>query len=386
MLTITRKILLLIHNKGVVTYDYKPYTELLDSMKRLNDNVYPLIDYFDSITIIQPLSRAVFQRDEKNIAMVPVKGIYEGSPTRIEARAIVMDGFTGTPTDWHIIDASPTGGSFSASIPVTAGGWYSIQVRPFKGEKPGLTSIVNEIGVGEVFITSGQSNSANYGSPGLTPNHDTVSAWTGNNWRHAYDPQPIASGRGGSPWSRLGDILVERLGVPIAFISTGVGSTKVGQWVPGARYYSRLKSAIDVAGPSGMRAILWHQGESDSIAGTTASAYARSLNSIIGQTRTYAGWEIPWGVALVSYHPSSLADKEEEVRQGHIQVIEGDPLVFAGPDTDTFHTSGWLAGTVHFNAAGLLEHARRWETAIVRQFFTCDSESNKIDDFEMCAD
>ena len=35
-------------NKGVVTYDYKPYTKLLESMKRLNDNVYSLIDYFDS--------------------------------------------------------------------------------------------------------------------------------------------------------------------------------------------------------------------------------------------------------------------------------------------------------------------------------------------------
>ncbi|MDF7807977.1 hypothetical protein P4E94_11050 [Pontiellaceae bacterium B12219] len=34
-------------NKGVVTYDYKPYTELLEPMKQLNDNVYSLIDYFD---------------------------------------------------------------------------------------------------------------------------------------------------------------------------------------------------------------------------------------------------------------------------------------------------------------------------------------------------
>lgn len=34
-------------NKGVVTFDYKPYTELLDEMERLNDNVYSLIDYFD---------------------------------------------------------------------------------------------------------------------------------------------------------------------------------------------------------------------------------------------------------------------------------------------------------------------------------------------------
>jgi hypothetical protein len=34
-------------NKGVVNVDFRPYTELLDDMKRLNDNVYPLIDYFD---------------------------------------------------------------------------------------------------------------------------------------------------------------------------------------------------------------------------------------------------------------------------------------------------------------------------------------------------
>ena len=34
-------------NKGVVTTQYKPYTELLEEMKKLNDNVYPLIDYFD---------------------------------------------------------------------------------------------------------------------------------------------------------------------------------------------------------------------------------------------------------------------------------------------------------------------------------------------------
>lgn len=34
-------------NKGIVTYQYKPYIELLDAMKRLNDNVYALADHFD---------------------------------------------------------------------------------------------------------------------------------------------------------------------------------------------------------------------------------------------------------------------------------------------------------------------------------------------------
>lgn len=34
-------------NKGVVKWDFEPYTELLDEMKQLNDNVWSLIRYFD---------------------------------------------------------------------------------------------------------------------------------------------------------------------------------------------------------------------------------------------------------------------------------------------------------------------------------------------------
>jgi hypothetical protein len=35
-------------NKGIVSYKYEPYIALLQQMKKLNDDVYPLIDYFDS--------------------------------------------------------------------------------------------------------------------------------------------------------------------------------------------------------------------------------------------------------------------------------------------------------------------------------------------------
>ncbi|MCP4262140.1 MAG: agarase [Planctomycetes bacterium] len=35
-------------NKGIIDYRYKPYATLLEDMKKLNNNVYALIDYFDS--------------------------------------------------------------------------------------------------------------------------------------------------------------------------------------------------------------------------------------------------------------------------------------------------------------------------------------------------
>ncbi|MHC4960592.1 MAG: sialate O-acetylesterase [Planctomycetota bacterium] len=347
-----------------------------------------------NLLLTAPKTRAVYQRDDQNIAMVPVEGTYLEPATAIEARTVVMAGYGGTDTGWQVIDASPGGGFFSAALPVSVGGWYSIEVRAFTGSEYGETASVDKIGVGEVFITSGQSNSANYGSPPLTPTHDIVSAWIGGSWRHGYDPQPIASAGGGvqtgSPWSRLGDILVDRFGCPIGFVSVGIGATRVDEWVPGAptNYYSRIQSAISSMGVNGMRSILWHQGESDSLASTSAAAYANRLNSIITQSRADAGWDVPWGVALASYHPSSTPAQEAPVRTGQELVIAGDPLVFQGADTDDFHNLGYLYDTVHFNAAGLYEHAKSWERVILKNFFPCDYDADgdvDIDDLAVFA-
>ncbi|MCK4998950.1 MAG: hypothetical protein KAS23_05425 [Anaerohalosphaera sp.] len=319
------------------------------------------------MNVTQPQRRAVFQRNDQDIAIVPVQGTFTDSLSRIEARAVLMDGFSGTNTDWHVIEDNVSGGAFSGTLEVPAGGWYSIEVRSFDGEAAGPTARVDKVGVGEVFITAGQSNSANSGSPPLTPTHDTVSAWTGSSWRHAYDPQPIATGSGGSPWSRLGDILAEEFDVPIGFASVGWGGTRVDQWLPGGSLYPRLEAAINTVGAtSGMRAILWHQGESDSIANTTSAVYASRLNSVISQSRIDAGWDVPWGVALASFHPNSSTVQEARVRAGQELVIAGDSNVFEGADTDDFHLLGYLSDSVHFNNTGLYEHALGWKQAVVK--------------------
>jgi hypothetical protein len=370
---------------GVATnFDYNmPATATTATFSIINSNTayYGANVKFDSgsitprtLFVTAPKTRAVFQRDSHGIAIVPVEGTYTDSPTQIEARVVVMDGFNGTALDWQVIDAAPTGDSFFATLPVAVGGWYSIEVRVFDGQAYSSTVSVDKVGVGEVFITAGQSNSANFGSPAMTPTYDTVSAWTGSSWRHAYDPQPIANGTGGSPWSRLGDIMAERFDCPIGFVSVGIGGTEIAPWVPGGSYYPRIQSAITSMGDNGMRAILWHQGESDSLASTSAATYASRLNSIIAQSRIDAGWDVPWGVALASYHPSSTSAQEAAVRAGQIQVIDGDPLVFQGADTDDFHNLGYLSDSVHFNATGLYQHALEWQRATLRHLFPCDCE------------
>ncbi|MBM3888573.1 MAG: sialate O-acetylesterase, partial [Verrucomicrobia bacterium] len=247
-------------------------------------------------------------------------------------------------------------------------GWYRIEFRAKRGETVIATAAVERVGVGEVFVTCGQSNSANYGRPPQRAQDERVSSCdfhTGR-WRHGDDPQPGAGGNGGSPWALLGDLLAKKLDVPVGFICLGVGSTAVSFWTPPAGGYARLKKALQLAGGRGVRAVLWHQGESDSIAGTSAENYARMLAKTIVQSREDAGWPVPWGVALAAFHPSpkATAECQRAIVAGQKKVVAEVPGVFQGPETDSFHKRGFLADSVHFNAHGLAAHAQGWAVAI----------------------
>ena len=176
---------------------------------------------------------------------------------------------------------------------------------------------------------------------------------------------PVTDGSSaGSVWSRLGDKLAAADNIPIGFVCAGWKNTQTSQWLPGLDKYANLKAAIQSFPPGGFRAVLWHQGESDSVYSVSADTYASRLNTIIAQSRVDAGWSIPWYVAEASFHPSSLLSQEEPVAAGQRAVVYADPLVYFGPTTDAFHledaNGGKLIDAVHFNAAGLADHSDQW--------------------------
>jgi hypothetical protein len=323
------------------------------------------------VAISSPTQRQIVQRTAANTAAIPITGTYTGTPDRIEARAVVMAGATnsGVSTAWTTLVAAPSGGAFSGSLAnVTAGGWYQIEVRSVTGDTPGAATVRDKVGVGDIYVTAGQSNSTNYGSPALTPTNDRVvvrTGLTGNTWRHGYDPMPAPDGSsGGSVWSRLGGLLAAADNIPIGFLCAGSGSTATSQWTPGTSNYTNLKTGIQSFPANGFKAVLWHQGESDSIANVTAATHAQRMASIIAQSRADGGWQVPWYLAEVSFHPATHLSQEEPVTAGQRATAYADPLVFLGPTTDGFHledaNGGKLADSVHFNAAGLADHAGQW--------------------------
>ena len=227
---------------------------------------------------------------------------------------------------------------------------------------------VERVGVGDVFVTAGQSNAACFGSPTQRPDDDRISAYTlsSRTWRWATDPQPDISGAmggGGSAWPRLGSLLVQSNRVPVGFIGLAAGATTVAQWAPGTALYRNLTNTLVRFGPQGVRAVLWHQGESDALESTSALFYAQRLSNIVTRARSAAAWSVPWGIAEASFHPSASRAQEEAVAAGQRRFTASTPDCFRGPRTDDFNLEGRLSDTVHFNTDGLSEHALQWARA-----------------------
>ncbi len=120
----------------------------------------------------------------------------------------------------------PACGLYSGTLSgIPAGGWYSLEVRAVTGGIPGDPATLDKIGVGDIFITAGQSNAASYGNPAATVDADRICALTNitgssPTWVLASDPMPVAAGTlggtRGSPWTRLGPMLTDLYDVPVA--------------------------------------------------------------------------------------------------------------------------------------------------------------------------
>lgn len=336
------------------------------------------------LTVTSPRDYQVVQRLRPESAMVPIKGLLSGFPT-----PVVLEVKTATE-DWTPLPAHFEGASFEASLELPAGGWHEIHLRALKNGKELAAAKVAHVGVGEIFVVAGQSNSANHGQERQQTQTRRVSTFDGEHWKLAHDPQPGASGNGGSFIPPLGDRLSAALNVPIGFVACGIGATSVREWLPEgisfpnpptieARVRRRpdgtweskgdafraLTQRLRVLGKHGFRAILWHQGESDAnqrdpkrtLEGPLYQGY---LTQLITDLQKHIEWSPPWFVALVSYHsPDDTGSEDIRAAQA---ALWREGLAFQGPDSDALR--GPLRDNngrgVHFSGPGLRAHAKAW--------------------------
>lgn len=325
--------------------------------------------------IASPLDRQVFQRNAEGRARI---GVFGTVPDDSGDLRIAVTLATRTP------NASPTITSvttrdlpgprkrFDAHITVPEGGWHSLELH--SGDR--VVKRVARFGVGEVFLIAGQSNSTNYGEEQLPSLDDQVSAFDGVVWSLAADPMPGVQddSQGGSPWPLFGHLVREAVGVPVGIASAGYQGTSLAEWQPGAQrphtagpieLYAALRQRIGSMGC--VRAILWHQGETDAEIGTAQEQYVAWFARLSTALAHDTGCDAPWLVAHTTYLPRNQIPRRVAIRAAQAEIWECG-LALPGPETDDMlGTLRHSADFKHFSRAGLEEHARRWFDAVSTQ-------------------
>ena len=315
-----------------------------------------------SITVVSPKSYQVFQRKSLYDGYIRVSGDvhtdFDKLKIRIPGKSIKGD-LSGK---WQAVPFAKQTHSFSSVVAVVSGGWYKVDFQAMKENKVVAQASVDKVGVGEVFVGAGQSNSTNCGQEKINQTSGMVSSFSGSCWQIANDPQPGPhdNTQGGSFWPAFGDAMYEKYHVPIGVAVTGHGGTNVSQWQMDAAegLFSWMMTRIYQLGYQGFRAVLWHQGESD--AETPTDTYVEKLSTVINKSNELAGWEFPWFIAYASYHsvehPSWPLVREAQ----HKLITTG--IVLEGPDTDTLCGDNRDCGGagIHFSPKGLKAHGKMW--------------------------
>ncbi|WP_185155529.1 sialate O-acetylesterase [Rudanella paleaurantiibacter] len=346
---------------------------------------------YAQLTVHTPQSRIVYQRNNQNGAQVPIAGSCPAGANRIEARVEAMVPGQGTATNWTTIDPAPRNGRFSGQLPVR-GGWYRLAVRAYRNSDLLAETTVERVGVGEVFIVSGQSNAqGNPWTPVAGASDDRVSVV---DFRDENLPEfnlPLtfsqaSAGRKMAPnnflhvFGLLGDRLTARLNVPVLFLGAAYGGTNSNVWRisaqgqdpggspgPYLQPYRSMSAALDhYVRRTGVRAILWHQGESDN-GYRGQQEYVANVKVVIDKTRQQSGYSrLPWIMSRVSYiggrtDPAIIAGQNEL-----ISTVEG---VWPGPETDLYTGPDDRGDGLHFSGNGMIRFADLWNNSLTDQFF-----------------
>ncbi|WP_128548451.1 sialate O-acetylesterase [Larkinella soli] len=359
---------------------------------------------FAQIKITYPATRAIFQRDQANSSNINIAGTYAVPVTRIEARLVKMSEGQGNDTDWQTVQDQPKGGVFQGVIRGT-GGWYRLEVRGWDGSTLVGQDNVLRVGIGEVFIITGQSNAQGFQQKGAEgAADDRVNCITyDNSVTNSLENPPSPSfrqlgadalvgprGQSAWCWGILGDMIVQRYQVPVLFINTAWEGTAIHNWVesangqitknvfadrffPQGMPYGNLLIALRYfSALQGLRAVLWQQGETDNHIRARQTEYYNNMQYLINKTRADSKRYTAWMLARSSYNLGRL---DPGIIAAQNQVINTfNNNVWAGPETDKIQIPRYDAvngdGGTHFGGEGLRQVAEAWFASMNERFFS----------------
>lgn len=240
----------------------------------------------------------IFQQDKDGTADIALSGRWGGAPSgTVELRLVRED--TAVPVaahlDWQAADTRPDGAWSAVLKKVPAGGLYRLETHlradpngPVEWQTHG--AIRHFLGVGDLWIIAGQSNSAGYGrGPCYDPPELGLHLF--NNamqWTLASQPLNDSTGSvhlenceggnsGHGPWIHFARLVRQQVHFPIGLVQVSLGGSALSSWnptEPGAHPLYELMMRVHGAVGGKVRGVLWYQGESDTGTKELATSYA----------------------------------------------------------------------------------------------------------------
>lgn len=381
------------------------FLSLLAAFVFLNSPVTPA----QSVDISLPLDRSVYQRDQSSKAMIPVAVQFTdpnaATFTYKVEKLNVVTGLSPMPEQIGSLSV-PANGLFQTTLQISAG-WYRLVIQAYSQAGASLESGEVRFGVGEVLYSAGQSNMQGVelgteGPPALPGNaYDGLSVINQNCFCKRTFPFPVFEKmeRGASDTQKkiapngnqnlwCYEVAARKIsddngGIPVAFFNTASTGTTVMNWSESAdnpnavtqspwtincntdieqwgsegaegHPYLSLRTALNFyGGMFGARAVIWHQGESDTHLGTSKETYETGLINVINRSRQHFSGNLAWTISRASYFPpnssASVIQAQEETRNSLSNTS------WAAYYSDDFTGANVYRQNdgLHFNQAGL---------------------------------
>ena len=336
----------------------------------------------------------IFQQ-KNGFARVKIEGTFERvhDPKKEEIAlaepeiyAMVSKEETGEPVIWWT-KCSINGENWDIELDIPVGGPYTLHTSMTECEKSGWSEwgtrgdIVQHIGVGELFVIAGQSNSSGYGKDFIyDPPELGVHIYKNNkSWTLAAHPLQDSTGAENNPNRDAGNTghslylsfakyLKRELGCPIGLIQASQGGSALAAWNPfeeGALYRNMIEQINECGGS--VRAVIWYQGCSDTVNEQRADTYFERFSKMRERLCADLGEEdIPIAAFQISYCNEELQnDRNWAVVREQIRRL-GRELknVYAMPASDVV-----FSDHIHVSALSNLRLGERAAKVLLGHLF-----------------
>lgn len=301
----------------------------------------------------------VFQQDAAGQAQIAVSGRFVPDPERKKPQVILRlvcensGELVDRDSGWQVAERQERGRWAHTFHRVPRGGPYrlesAIRSEGMLDEWAVRGHMAHHLGVGDIWVIAGQSNSAGYGKSPIDdpPELGVHCFFADGRWKLACHPLGDSTNTkyplnqewanpSHSPYLHFAKLLRRRLNYPLGLIPAALGGSAIARWLKSSHgdLFDNMGAYCRDAGATRVRGVLWYQGESETSPANAELHLARFTELVGDFRRFFQDPALPVITAQLNRYQAIPAQDDpahlawETVRESQRQAARQIPGVF----------------------------------------------------------